>query len=258
MRPFYCRIGTKSKIADALIQMFPVHETYVEPFFGGGAIFWRKDPSRVEVLNDLDSALIEDYNLLQHAPLFSPKYPILTSMDAMTRLVHKPHKTHQEKIVAALYRRCNGFSGRPVTGKIYKDVSHEDKLEHIADYKGRLNDATLTELSYERVIRKYDGSDTFFFLDPPYENSKNIGYVAGSEKFDFEELARVLSHVRGKFLLTINDSPYIREVFNDFKIFPYVIHKKHPEMGLGKNDRPELIITNYKVPTKLLENLNSA
>ena len=87
MKPFYCRIGTKSKIADALIQMFPVHETYVEPFFGGGAIFWRKDPSRVEVLNDLDSALIEDYNLLRHAPPFSSKYPILTSMTAMERLL---------------------------------------------------------------------------------------------------------------------------------------------------------------------------
>lgn len=258
MRPFYCRIGTKSKIADALIQMFPVHETYVEPFFGGGAIFWRKDPSHVEVLNDLDSALIDDYTLLQHAPPFSPKYPILTSMDAMTRLVHKPHKTQQEKIVAALYRRCNGFSGRLVSDKVYRDSSHETKLEHIADYKGRLNDATLTELSYERVIRKYDGSETFFFLDPPYENSKNIGYVAGSEKFDFEELARVLSHVRGKFLLTINDSPYIREVFNEFKIFPYIIKGHHSVGNIGKNDRPELIITNYKVPSKLLENLNSA
>jgi len=256
MRPFYCRIGSKRKVADALIQMFPVHETYVEPFFGGGAVFWAKEPSHVEILNDLDHVLIEDYNLIRTAPPFSPKYPVLTSIPAQTRLMHKPHKTKQEAIVAALYRRCNGFGGRYTTDKIYRDTSHESKLENIAEYKARLRDAALTELPYERVIRKYDGNDSFFFLDPPYENSGGLGYAKGSESFDFEELARILSHIRGKFLLTINDSPYIREVFNDFHIFPYIIRGHHsPRGNIGKQDRPELIITNYKVPSRLLENL---
>ena len=54
MKPFFCRIGSKKPVAEKLISLFPHHDTYVEPFIGGGSILFLKEPSKVEVINDLD------------------------------------------------------------------------------------------------------------------------------------------------------------------------------------------------------------
>ena len=77
MRPFFCRVGSKRKYDKALISLFPAHRTYVEPFLGGGAVFFRKEPSEVEVINDLDGKLVADYRLILSAPTDISAYPIL-------------------------------------------------------------------------------------------------------------------------------------------------------------------------------------
>ena len=69
MKPFFCRQGSKRKYSDALESLFPKHHTYVEPFLGGGAVFWEKQPSAVEIINDLDDGLITDYELILSAPI---------------------------------------------------------------------------------------------------------------------------------------------------------------------------------------------
>jgi DNA adenine methylase len=251
MKPFYCRQGSKRKYAEALESLFPPHQTYVEAFLGGGAVFWSKSPSHKEVINDFDSVLIKDYRNLVSAPSDPSSFPVLSSERSQNAFLANPPKTKSAKVVEALLRRCNGFGGTYLeTDGVYKTTTHERKFEHIGEYKDRLKGVTILNESYDKVFRKYDSNETFFFLDPPYEMSKGLDYAKGSESFDFEALERACARLRGKFLITINDSPYIRGIFKDFHIYPYVVEGHHSkESSIGAKDRPELLISNYTLPS---------
>lgn len=231
--------------------MFPPHKVYVEPFFGGGAVFFEKEPSEVEVVNDLDSDLIRDYKRVLTAPPFGKAYPILETIDEQMRFLSHPHKDKPSQIVEALVRRCNGFNGRfIVANRVWSEGSHESKLRMLGEYKKRLRQAHLLNQSYEKVLCEYDGDSTFFFLDPPYEMSESLGYAKGSESFDFEALARELRKLKDKFLMTLNDSAYIRKVFKGFKVYRYVVEGHHSGNSIGTKDRPEVLVTNYDLPRK--------
>ena len=65
MRTLFCRNGNKTPIADKIINLFPTHTTYVEPLVGSGAVYFHKEPSKVEVLNDIDKDLMKGYRLVK-------------------------------------------------------------------------------------------------------------------------------------------------------------------------------------------------
>jgi hypothetical protein len=154
-------------------------------------------------------------------------------------------------VVESILRRCNGFAGTYVedASALATDSNPAPKIKNIAAYKERLGSATLLNQDYRKVIRKYDSAKTFFFLDPPYEKSDGLGYAAGSESFDFDGMAKVLKGIKGDFLITINDSPRIREAFAGFQLYPYSVKGHHAKTShIGQKDRKELLITNYTLP----------
>jgi len=114
-----------------------------------------------------------------------------------------------------------------------------DNLEF---YKDKINKAIITNCDYETIVKKYDSDDTFFFIDPPYEDTDNRFYLGG--KFDYEHLHEVLKNIKGDFLITINDSPYIRDLFKDFRIKSIDVMSGWRHKGTNK--RKELFIMNYK------------
>jgi DNA adenine methylase len=242
-----------------LESLFPVHEVYVEPFFGGGALFFGKEPSQKEVVNDLDSTLVADYKRILTAPNDASAYPMPTTEAGQNKFLTQINTSVPAKVVESLLRRCNGFGGNYLekgkTGvytderRILKVTTHKQKLNKMKEYKERLGHATILNQDYRKVIKKYDSAKTFFFLDPPYEMSKGIGYAKGSEDFNFDELASILRTIKGDFLMTINNSPRIRKAFAGFKLYPYVVKGHHSvTSGIGSKDRPELLISNYDLP----------
>ena len=251
MKPLFCRSGSKRKQVKMLERLFPVHEVYVEPFFGGGAVFFGKSPSNKEVVNDLDSQLVQDYRRVVDAPTSASAYPTPTTLAAQRRFLSGHQSTVGAKVVESILRRCNGFAGTYVedASALATDSNPAPKIKNIAAYKERLGSATLLNQDYRKVIRKYDSAKTFFFLDPPYEKSDGLGYAAGSESFDFDEMAKVLKGIKGDFLITINDSPRIRDAFAGFQLYPYGVKGHHAKTShIGQKDRKELLITNYTLP----------
>lgn len=241
--------------------MFPSHRVYVEPFFGGGAVFFGKTPSEKEIVNDLDSKLVEDYRRILKAPVDPKSYTILKSEKSQNDFLDQPGKSVADRVYESILRRCNGFGGTYVKKsgvytddrphRLYKVTTHESKIKKMGEYKKRLGHATLLTQDYRKVIQKYDSDETFFFLDPPYEMSEGIGYAKGSEDFDFERLADTLRGIQGSFLMTINDSPSIRKAFHGFKLHPYIVKGHHSATsGVGAKDRHELFISNYNLPRK--------
>lgn len=250
LRPFFCRIGTKRDIADFVIDYFPdesEYDTYVEPFIGGGAIYWKKTPTETEVINDLDSDLIGAYRLLKGIKSRDFRTD-LNSAAKIQSFVDGPLRTDADRLTTQIVTRCNTWMGKE-GGKIYGPSNPHAKLKKVDDYQERLKGTKIENQSYEKVIAKYDSPKTFFYMDPPYEEAPSVGklYTHGGKSFDFEEMRRVLDGVKGKWLLSINDSPRIREAFKGYFYKAFVVRSKAPGRTgtIGGKDRRELLISNY-------------
>ncbi len=226
--------------------MFPPNYeemVYVEPFVGSGAVFFGKNKSKKEVLNDIDKILISHYKLIKSVnPEEASKYKRLTTLESLNNFVKQTGGSASDKVARYIVKSCNTFSqsGR---GKIYKNYTPFAKLNRIQKYKDRMSGVVLTSQDYKQVIRKYDNPNTLFYLDPPYQKSDRL---YKDENMDYEELANLLKTVKGKFILSLNDSPSIRNLFSSFKIKGFTVKAKNPANdNIGSKDRKEVLITNY-------------
>ena len=242
MRKLFGRVGSKAPIAEHIIKLFPQHDLYIEAFVGGGAIYFSKNPSKKEVINDLDKELMSGYRLIKQVSSDITKYEDLDTFDKQHAFFHRKPKTKEDKLTLSLLKANNTFGG---TGKgdvrADKPSNPYNKLKNIQEYKDRVKNTTILSQDYKAVIRKYDNSNTFFYLDPPYEKSDNLYKHDG---MNYEEMATLLKGLKGKFILSINDSPNIRKIFKGFKM-KQIIVEGSGNKGVGKHDRKELIIMNY-------------
>lgn len=238
---FFCRVGSKLKLLDKILPLIPPHTKYVEAFVGGGSVFWNKELADKNVINDLDPLLIEGYRLLKSMKNKQPSDFILPNgLKNIQQLVNKPNPTKEERLLQILYMTCNTF-GSIGGKKIYKNHTQKNKINKIETYVDKMKNVTITKQDYLKVIKEHDSPNTFFFLDPPYEKSDNL-YEDSS--IDYEEMNKVLKSLKGKFLLTINDSPLIRKIFSSF-IIKKIVARGAGNEGIGYEDRKELIIMNY-------------
>lgn len=249
MKPPFCRQGNKLPMIDDIIPLIPHHTLYVEPFVGSGAIFFNI-PNQKAVLNDLDKDLINAYKLIKKVnedKLLSYEFNTDKSIDDF--YFNKKMSTPEDKLIYYKIKYCNGFGGRPISDKIYNYSNPLSTFKNIQFYKDKLKSAVLLSEDYKKVIYDYDNKNTFFFLDPPYENtSKTFGYAKDSETFDFELLKETVDKIKGFFMMTINDSPYIRKLFKDYIIKKIDVRNAwYNNKTHTKKIRKELIIMNYEL-----------
>ncbi len=247
-------VGGKSILSREIVKMIPEHKTYCEAFAGAGWVFFRKEPSSTEVLNDLDSDLISFYRVLQnHLEEFLKQFKwLLTSrevFDDWKNQIEGRGLTDIQKAARYFYLQRLCFGGRVKNrsfGVVIEDTPRinllriEEELSHV---HLRLVGVTIENLNWKEFISRYDRPETFFYLDPPY-------YLKPCYKYNFDginsfvELKDVLLGIKGKFILSLNDHPEIRSVFKDFKIRPvklnYSVSKEKVTQG------EELIISNFQ------------
>lgn len=242
-RPFFGRMGGKSRIANKLISLFPdpnSYTTYVEPFIGAGNIFFRKPyQSQTEVINDLDDIV---YNIFKgvktEGDLIEKLKPIpYLSKTKFKQLLDKPNKTWIDLLIiikTSFYAQGRSYSN-PTNKYILQNTD-------FIKYKDRLKNVKITNLSFEKLIDKYNTTNTFFYLDPPYEESKDY-----SNSVDPQDMYNAVKKIKGKFMLSYNDSPLIRSLFKEFHIHNI---KTMYELGgffqgSSKKIINEVYITNY-------------
>jgi len=246
-------VGGKSKLADKIIDLIPEHKTYCEVFMGGGWVFFRKESSKFEVINDLDSDLVSFYRVLQnHLEEFLRQFKwALVSREqwfdykdqldgrGLTDIQRAARYYYVQRLCfgGRVYKRT---FGTPVRSKPRINLLRME--EELSGVHLRLSQVMIENLTWQDCISKYDKDDTFFYLDPPYLTSPCYKYNFESIK-DFEDLHDKIKSIKGKFLLSLNDHPDIRRIFKDFTIkalsISYSIHKG------GRTEGKELIITNY-------------
>lgn len=206
--------GGKQKLCTTILSLFPEHHLYCEPFVGGGAIFFGKEPSVSEVLNDTNKELINFYEVVKN------KFVDLDRMIRVTlhsRRLHAdasaiynhPHLFDEVKRAWALWvLSVQSFSSiiDGTWGYDKKDNTTTDKISNkrsqfTEDFAIRLQNVQLECADALYIIQSRDTTDSFFYCDPPYFNS-NCGHYDGYTAEDFEALLRLLSGIKGKFLLS--------------------------------------------------------
>lgn len=242
LKPFFCRLGNKKWIKKEVINKFPENYKdmiYVEPFIGGGSIYLSKDKSKVEIINDLDNSLIEGYKLILKTDMKDiEKFRQKRSLEEYNDFVNSDYEDDLDKLVKHILIKNNTFMSKGI-GKIYKDSNPYCKLKILNKYQERLKDTKIHNEDYKNIIKMYDSKNTFIYLDPPYEKSNGI-YI--HNKFDYIKLKNILENIKGKFLLSINDSENIRSIFKDFNITEIKVQIGHGHKGCF---RDELLIKNY-------------
>ena len=114
----------------------------------------------------------------------------------------------------------------------------------IQQLQKRMANVVVENQDFEKLIRHYDRPDAFFYLDPPYYSSEHM-YEVEFRWDDHLRLQRTLRSIKGKFLLSYNDCPEIRELYRDYGIVDFKrVHSMAQRFEAGK-EFPELLIANY-------------
>jgi DNA adenine methylase len=244
-------VGGKGRFGSVILPLIPKHTTYVEPFAGGAQIFFQKTPSKVEVLNDLDGELINFYRVCQahHDEMIRYMHFSLLSREWFDRLRQTPPEslTDIQRAARYFYLQKSAFGGGVARQNYAIHVIQRPNFsparirEVIERTHRRLARTQIERLPYEDVLKKYDRPTTFCYVDPPYFGV-NLYRHTMSES-DFQLLRDRLQNLKGKFLLSLNDTPEVREIFSCFDMQPIQI--AYSVQLHGNRKHPELLIKNY-------------
>ena len=132
--------------------------------------------------------------------------------------------TDLQRAARFLYLQKQAFGGK-VSGRSFgTTLSHGSRFNMnkigpiLEDVHERLAGVVIENLDFGAFIEKYDNPFTLFYLDPPYYGVEGYYDAALFKRDDFERLAAVLRGVKGRFIMSINDTPQIRKIFGGFEI----------------------------------------
>jgi len=219
-------VGGKNRLAKKIISLLPEHTTYVEPFAGGAQVFFHKQPSRVEVLNDLNEEIVNFFRVCQshYEELVRCLRFTVASRRLHELLTNTPTQilTDIQRAARFFYLQKNSFGGLVVRRNFHYSVGARPNFrperipELLVKTHQRLQAVQIECLPFQDVIRKYDRPATFFYLDPPYWDRELYRFNLKEE--DFVDLEKLLGQVKGKFMLSLNDVPEVRKLFAKFGI----------------------------------------
>ncbi len=253
--------GGKQKLLSTILTKIPDHRLYCEAFLGGAAVFFGKEPSQVEVLNDTNKELINFYRVCKERFL---------ELQSLVRVTLHSRKAHQDaKVInsnahlftdvqrawAVWVLSSQSFSAimdgswgydrqkRTTTTKI------SNKREQFTeDLATRLQDVQIECADAIYIIKSRDQADSFFYCDPPYYNS-DCGHYDGYTLEDFEKLLKTLSEIQGKFLLSSYPSELLMKYAKKHKW-----HMWSLETGVSVNAKGgyrkrkiEVLTANYEI-----------
>lgn len=111
----------------------------------------------------------------------------------------------------------------------------------------RLAGVVIECLDWSELVRRYDRADTLFYVDPPYWGCEADYGRALFSRGEFTKLADALRGIEGRFLLSINDVPEVRELFSWATIEPVTTSYSIASKADARGARAELLIRNFGV-----------
>ena len=262
MKPPLTYYGGKQQLTKLILSLIPKHDQYIEPYFGGGAVFFAKPVSKLEVINDTNAELINFYRILKL------EFTLLQKEIACT--IHSREYFQQAKVIfqnPKLFPEIKRawavwvLSNQGFASKLNGSWGYDKKMNKSArqllskriafsqDLIKRMDSVQIECSDALDVIRNLDCETAFFYCDPPYFNS-HMGHFSRYTKQDFQKLLDELSKIKGKFLL----SSYPSDILDEFtkqqgwytrKVDKPLALSSHPLVN--KRRKTELLTANYPI-----------
>lgn len=247
-------IGGKRNLAKTIIQRIDAtpHDCYAEVFVGMAGVFLRRSLApKGEIINDYSRDVATFFRVLQRhyvAFIDMMRFQLTTRTEFERLCATDPDTlTDLERAARFLYLQNTAFGGK-VSGRNFGvsygrparfDVTRLGPM--LEEVHARLARVVIERLSYDVFLTRYDRPGTLFYLDPPYWGNER-DYGAGMfARSDFLQLAALLHQLKGRFILSINDVPEVRELFAAFEIEP--VETTYTLMSKGAKRAGELIIS---------------
>jgi len=256
MSSFFAWQGGKSKVAARLCRMLPAHQCYVELFAGAANLLFIKPKSKVEVINDINSELINLFRIVRwHPREFINELALVTrGRIEFADFRSQPGLTDIQKAARSYFIMKTAFGGKggtthPAFGYGTTGRAHFCRSAFAAVNRchKRLDGVYIENLDFADCIHRYDRQYTVFYCDPPYLESSD--YKNRFELKEHRRLAAVLEMIRGKFLLSINNHPEIRHLYKGYpRLKVKVKYSISRDKSPAARDRTELLIANYPLP----------
>lgn len=255
--------GGKSRSVKKIKELIPNFEEFREPFVGGGSVFFslkQSYPQKKFWINDKYEELATFWQESQ-----KNLGGVLTQVKAWKKdfahgkklfyfLKENKNKFNKTQIAAMffVFNRIT-FSGTTEAGgyseQAFQKRFTDSSVERLSKIGSVLENTKITNFDYEKAILAR-GEDVFLFLDPPYsKNEKSALYGENGnlhKGFDHERFADVLKICQHKWLLTYDDSPFIRELFSFANITDWNLTYGMRNVTKNSNQKEkELFISNY-------------
>ncbi|MEX3623781.1 DNA adenine methylase [Viridibacillus arvi] len=246
----------KHYLASDIISQIPKHKVYVNVFRGGGHIFSQKQPSKLEVFNDFDNDLV---NFLMVAR--SKEVELLYLLETLSTNRFLCEKWQQEtkpedelKRAAIWYflmcQRKSSINSNIVSGWSASSLDfatdYQNTIQHLQSFVNRWRNVMIECVDFRRLIDIYDGPDTVFFIDAPYEGEDHL-YHGDFSIQDHIDLAKRLRNIQGKAIVTYYECDLVNSLYKD-----WIRIEKYGGVGSAVNNsemrkaRKELILMNFE------------
>lgn len=249
--------GSKNNLADRIVRMMPEHKSYLEPFFGSGAVLFNKPISPIETINDIDNEVVnlfktirEDPEKLSHAIRYTPYAE--TEYEKAYDKKHPGDSIERARRFLVRSLMSHGFSTyRKVGWKI--DVQGRERsyaVKHwnevpdiILQAADRLKQVQIANTDAIDLIKRFDHENVFMYLDPPYmieaRGSKRKQYNHEMTEEDHVKLLETIKSSKAKVMISGYQTDMYDEMLKDWN---RVEIPSTAELGMK---RTEIIWTNY-------------
>lgn len=255
--------GGKSRAVNLISTLLPEFEEFREPFLGGGSIFIyakQRFPNKKYWVNDLYLELFKFWEMTQKdVDLLVDKIYEWRNQFPIGKELHKFLNNNlagfndlERAAAFFIYNRITfsgtslsgGFSEHAFTGRFT-----ESSIKRLNEFAKVINGSKITNLDYEELVKR-EGENVFIFLDPPYfsaTKSALYGKNGSMHKFfDHQKFAEIMKNCKHKWLITYDDSEYIRELFSFANIIPWDLTYGMRNVNKGSDQKgKELFISNY-------------
>ena len=250
MQSFMGWIGGKRVLRKTILEQFPQDITrYIEVFGGAGWVLFGKEPGDcMEVFNDADGSLINVYRCIKYHPdaLAAELQGLPHSREVFLDWREQTEQhglTDIQRAARCLYLVKMSFGSDRRTFATAPKIAGNISAS-FAEVQERLRKVIIEHLDFEQLIHTYDRPGALFYCDPPYMGTERY-YQHPFAREDHERLARVLHSIKGRFILSYNDCPEVRELYCDCAVEPVTRINSLPGAPGKDPAYKELLIRNY-------------
>ena len=263
-------IGSKGNLAERIIEIFPPHWAYVEVFGGSAAVLIAKNPSPVEVYNDLNSEIVnfllqvrDNLPALQQYLLFTPYSRELYERGIREWRQGEGPTDDMRRAARWFFLQCSSVNQRFGSGwrcsKIGKQAQgYYTLVDRLPEIARRMRSVQIEHGDFRKIISTYDSEETLFYLDPPYDlntSNQDVWYGTGFSTEDHRDLAEILSQIQGKAIVSYSPSPLIDSLYQGWSRTEITVMRGVRDIRKGSERKTavELLLCNYE-PLPLFRN----